>query len=199
MRNGRHERGKMLILAYAASVFRYACGTAGALGMAISAPINNGQSLVSPSDSVLRSASEPVPPTILAITSRENPRPARKRICFARDCGVSGISAAPGALADAPNFLRQTSRARANSLSRSRRATLATVSASTACCFSSLTMRAAPSRPARRCTTLSAKRALDRKLSRSSPSSTCARVSGEGACGASLRCNSSRLYSRRAR
>src|SRR5438093_2800642 len=55
--------------------------------------------------------SSSAPRMILRMTSAEKPRAARKRICLAR--------AAASAAASPPNLRRQTSRARASSLSRS--------------------------------------------------------------------------------
>ncbi|KGX53587.1 regulatory RecX domain protein [Burkholderia pseudomallei TSV32] len=125
-----------------------------------------------------------------AIVALEKPRIARKRACFARSACVCGT---------APNFLRQTDCARSNSLSRNRAPTDSTSASPTAWRFSSLMMRAEPTRDARRCTRLSANRESDSQFSRSSASSSDSTSSLSSACGVSLRASSARLYSRRDR
>ena len=122
--------------------------------------------------------------------SGENPRPARKRACFAFSCKLAG---------GFPNFFCQTARAAWASLLRNRGCAASTPASDTPFSRISFRMRAAPNLLRRLSVSCSTKRASDNQPRRSKSSSSESSCSTLSANPPSLTRNSCRVCSRRPR
>ena len=123
-------------------------------------------------------------------TSAENPRPARKRDCFACSCAVAG---------NLPNFFSHTACAASNSPAVNRACAASSAVAETPFCRNSCRIRGAPNLRRRMVVSCSMKRASDSHPRLSNSSSSASICSASSAKGCSLALSSWRECSRRVR